>query len=295
MIPGPATVVFTDLDGTLLDAETYSFEPARRTLQELRRGGTVLVPCTSKTAAETRHFMERLRLRSPFIVENGGGIHVPRGFFKGVQARVPLSVGYAEVLRGMARLKEIAGGAIRGFHDMTALEIADETGLPLPLARRARRREFDEPFRLIGPALGLPRKLEARATACGLRISRGGRFWHLHGATDKGRAVDRVSSWFRAGRGLRRTIGAGDSELDLPMLEAVDIPVIIPSPRTGHDPVLVRSLKGAILAPLPGPKGWAISVARAVNENMGARGAGLPDGAAHSGELTAEISGKGLE
>jgi len=50
--PAPAMVVFTDLDGTLLRHEDYSWLPAGPALAELRRRRIPLVIASSKTRAE---------------------------------------------------------------------------------------------------------------------------------------------------------------------------------------------------------------------------------------------------
>lgn len=266
MTPRGRVVVFTDLDGSLLDAETYSFEPARPALDEIRRLGIPLVPCTSKTAAETRHFLRRLEMDAPFIVESGAGVYLPEKAFPGIgsmgEARgdcrlVRLGAPYEEVLAGMAEIREQVGGALRGFHDMTVDEIAQETGLPPELARLAKGREFDEPFRLLQDGAGRPAELEALAARRGLHLSRGGRFWHLHGDTDKGRAVELLKSLYRSLWGGLRTIGAGDSAMDFPLLAAVDVPVIVAKPGGGYDPLLLDRIQTPLLSGAPGPAGWS--------------------------------------
>ena len=60
-----------------------------------------------------------------------------------------------------------------------------------------------------------------------------------------------------------RTIGLGDSENDLPMLEQVDIPVLIPRPGKGH---LDIRLPGLVWAREQGSKGWNETVERLLNE-----------------------------
>ena len=67
-------VVFSDLDGTLLDHYTYSFEDARPALGRLRAAGVPLVLCTSKTRAEIAPLRDALRNTHPFISENGGAV-----------------------------------------------------------------------------------------------------------------------------------------------------------------------------------------------------------------------------
>lgn len=274
MIPtGGRAVLFTDLDGSLLDAETYSFEAARPALDELRRREIPIVPCTSKTAAETRHFLRRLELESPYIVESGAGVYLPEKLFPGIgslgEARgdcrlVRLGVDYAEVLEGMAEIRAHTGGAVKGFHDMTPDEIARETGLPLELATLAKGREFDEPFRLLREESGWPAELEVLAGRRGLHLSRGGRFWHLHGDTDKGRAVEVVKSLYRNQWGSVRTIGAGDSAMDYPLLAAVERAVVVAKPDGGYDATLTERLREPILSKMPGPAGWSRGVLEAL-------------------------------
>jgi predicted mannosyl-3-phosphoglycerate phosphatase (HAD superfamily) len=75
-------VVFTDLDGTLLDHQTYSFQAARPMINKLLRLGIPIVINTSKTRAETEILSRRLKLNHPFIVENGGAVFIPEGCFE---------------------------------------------------------------------------------------------------------------------------------------------------------------------------------------------------------------------
>ena len=70
-------VVITDLDGTLLDRETYGYGLAIPAIERLERNAIPLVLCSSKTAAEIQVIRKRINNRHPFIVENGGGIYLP--------------------------------------------------------------------------------------------------------------------------------------------------------------------------------------------------------------------------
>jgi mannosyl-3-phosphoglycerate phosphatase len=68
------TVVFTDLDATLLDPRTYSWASANKALEALKERGASIVLVSSKTVAEIELIHSELALDDPFIVENGGGI-----------------------------------------------------------------------------------------------------------------------------------------------------------------------------------------------------------------------------
>ncbi|MEM9278462.1 MAG: HAD-IIB family hydrolase, partial [Pseudomonadota bacterium] len=67
-------IFFTDLDGTLLDHETYSHEPAREALDAIRNNDIPLILASSKTAAEIEPLRNELGFdHCEAIVENGAG------------------------------------------------------------------------------------------------------------------------------------------------------------------------------------------------------------------------------
>jgi mannosyl-3-phosphoglycerate phosphatase len=256
-------VVVTDLDGTLLDEETYSFEAARPALAELERRGVPLVLCSSKTAAEIEPLRRELSLREPFIVENGGALVVPedaRGLRSPVQPRnggalvVPFGTPRALLVEALREIALEAGLSLRGFAAMSDEEVAARTGLDMGAARRAGTREFDEPFVIDDTDEDGARALvESLAHRRGLQVTRGGRFFHLLGPHDKGKAVRHVLALY--GRGVR-SVGLGDAPNDLSLLEAVDEPILMPLVRGGVAGELARALPRAARAPHPGPRGW---------------------------------------
>ena len=76
----PAWLIATDLDGTLLDARTYSPAEALPTLQATLARGIPIVPCSAKTLAEQEPLRRELGLEGfPCIVENGSAVHFPVG------------------------------------------------------------------------------------------------------------------------------------------------------------------------------------------------------------------------
>ena len=249
-------VLFTDLDGTLLDAETYSFEAARPALRELRLSSIPVVPATSKTRAEMAPLMRSLGLDGPCIVENGGAIVEADGRSR------PLGPTAAKLLRGYALLKERAGGALRGFHEMSDAELSAETRLSLDESSRARLREFDLPFLILGDSDALAQELSDQARTLGLKVSRGGRFHHLHGPSDKGTALRAVMRRWRS----RRAAAIGDSANDLPMLKAASRAFAVLKKEGKHDPDLVRGVRRLRLIDGEGPEGWALAVEQLLRE-----------------------------
>jgi mannosyl-3-phosphoglycerate phosphatase len=246
----PSWVLFTDLDGTLLDADTYRFDPARPGLDALRKAGVPVVVATSKTRAEMEPIRKSLGLEGPCIVENGGAVVEPDGEVKILGATA------AKLLRGYARLKSKAGGALRGFHEMSDAELSAESRLSSDEASRARKREFDLPFSMLGTGGDGVAELEVEARKLGLRISRGGRYYHLHGPSDKGKALRLVMRRWRG----RRAAAVGDSANDLPMLKAAAVAFAVRTREGRHDPDLVSGVPGLRLIDRAGPEGWAIAV-----------------------------------
>jgi mannosyl-3-phosphoglycerate phosphatase len=258
-------LVFTDLDGTLLDHATYSFEPARPALEALAAAGVPVVLCTSKTRAETESWRRALGNAHPFVVENGGAAFVPEGYFgPGVHfdrteagyGILEFGAAYSDLRRALAVIRTRTGLPLRGFGDMSLDEIAERCGFSREDAELAARREYDEPF--VGADSAALGSVVREAAAAGLQVASGGRFHHLAGGSDKGRAVRALRGLFDGGGGPVRAIGLGDSPSDEPMLREVDVPVLVRRPDGRHADAV--HLPGLIVAPCSGPEGWREAV-----------------------------------
>jgi mannosyl-3-phosphoglycerate phosphatase family protein len=228
----PSLLIFTDLDGTLLDAQTYDFSPALPALNLIRSLKIPLILVSSKTRAEIEDLSKRLSLEAPFVVENGGGVFFPGTFSLPEDQDYRQIEGYKLVLTG-GPIDEVLTKAIplkreydyTGFSEMSTRAIAEQTGLSLREAGLAARREFDEPILLKSP---VHREMFCKkANDLGLECVEGGRFIHLFIGGDKGKAVRIVLSVYTRLWGPVFSIGLGDSPNDFPMLDAVDKPVMM--------------------------------------------------------------------
>ncbi len=259
-------VVFTDLDGTLLDSSTYSFEAARAALDELRARSIPIVVVSSKTQAEIEPLRTRLCNEHPFIVENGGAVVIPSAYFPFKLAAatihdqyvlVELGASYSVLRRALKEIEQELGVELRGYGDMSIDEVVMLTGLSRPEAELAMQRHYDEPFVVEDERYSLEALTQA-IEARGLRWTKGDRFHHLMGMQDKGQAVQYLIECYR-----RRaadtddrlfTVGIGNSLNDRPMLNVVDQPVLVQQPDGSYEPDM--DLPGLIRAPGPGPIGW---------------------------------------
>ena len=73
-------IIFTDLDGTLLDHQTYSYGEAEDALKVVREKRVPLILCSSKTRDEIEVYRKKLSNNEPFISENGGAIFIPEQY-----------------------------------------------------------------------------------------------------------------------------------------------------------------------------------------------------------------------
>ena len=252
-------VVFTDLDGTLLDADAYDFSGAETALARLRSRRVPIVFCTSKTRAETELWRSRLQNRDPFVVENGGAAFIPRDYFGPGSTELrdgyevlEFGVPYLNLVRALRQCSAESGIGVKGFCDMTASELSAESGLGLREAELAKQREYDEAFRITSdvPEEALLRSIRNR----GLRCTRGGRYFHITGENDKGLAVVQLIDRFRRQLGNSIvSVGLGDGLNDADFLNVVDVPILIPS---AHLTELRKAVPRGAVARAPGPAGW---------------------------------------
>ena len=266
-------VVFSDLDGTLLDHATYDLDAARPAIERLRAAGVPLVLCTSKTRAEVEPVRDALRNDHPFIVENGGGLYIPVGYFpfelEGAEPRsgywvVSFGDPYPEIVQALARAAAASGVGVRGFASMTDEQVAADTGLSTREAQLARAREFDEPFVIPEPARA--NDLLAAIERQGKRWTKGGRFYHITGPSDKAGAVRHLISLYRRQLGGTQTVGLGDAPNDAGFLSLVDIPILLASPRLDQLRALVPRGRTTVLA---GPSGWNEAVLAVLDAYQG--------------------------
>ncbi|MGD2080417.1 MAG: HAD-IIB family hydrolase [Nitrospirota bacterium] len=261
-------IIFSDLDETLLERHTYSFAKAKPALKLLKDKDIPLVIVTSKTVAEIEHYRKRLANKHPFVCENGGGVFIPKGYFKDllgnkVEERegyqvMTLGTPYAKLRSAIAELGD-EGFAIRGFGDMTPEEIMDITGLTHEEAKLSVQRSFDEPFVCDGCDTDA---LKEAIRAKGLRFAEG-RLFHITGDNDKGKAVGILTELYRAKFGQVVTAALGDSPTDVSMLEAVERPIIVQKDDGTYHPSV--DVPGLVRSAGAGPEGWNRAVTELID------------------------------
>jgi mannosyl-3-phosphoglycerate phosphatase len=271
MTTTPKLVIFTDLDGCLLDRQTYSFEPAQAALRLIKEKKIPLVLVSSKTRVEMEGYRRRLKNDHPFVSENGGAIFIPKGYFSFQFSHerewekyfvLELGTFYPQIIRALEFIKKETGIRIRGFHDLSEEDLVFLSGLTREEAAWAKKREYDEPFLIEGGEKEI-KIVQKKIRERGLNYVWGGKFHHILGKNDKGKAAQILKDIYQKEFSSIQTVGIGDSLNDLPMLSAVDHPIFL---KGEEDLREISPVKNLVLLEGTGPQTWNKAILSVLRE-----------------------------
>jgi len=265
-------IVFTDLDGSLLDHHDYDWTAATPAIETLQQLDFPLIFNSSKTAEEIKYLRQSMNLKSPYICENGSVIHFNKDITQAVEFEPQTKLfakPYKTIKQTLESLQHKYNYQFIGFADMSAEDVMDYTGLDLRSAKAALKREATEPVIWRDSDEKLEH-LRQQLLQHDLLITKGGRFYHIMSQVNKGDAIRYITEKYRQAEPLSEwiTIGLGDSLNDLPMLEQVNYPVLIHNPA-GNRPD-VSHLTGLTETELSGPQGWnqaVLSILKTITGN----------------------------
>lgn len=242
--------VFTDLEGSLLDAVTRDFSPAGSTLEKLRAARVPVIPVSTRTLDELEPLARELGIRDAMIVESGSAIarYTRNGW------RLEACAAPAETLLDVIReIEDRTGAELTVYSALSPEEAAHLSGLSGESLIHSLIRKFEEPFVLDR---GNIEDVIAAADAIGFEVARGRRFYHLLRKCDEGEAFRRLYEEL----GCDVTVGLGDTPVDAGFLARSHVAVIIPGTDGEPDAELMAKVPHALVAPAPGPAGWAAAV-----------------------------------
>lgn len=268
-------IVFTDLDGTLLDHSTYSYSKAEAALRLLERKEVPLIICSSKSKDEIKVYREKLSNHEPFISENGGAIYIPEGY-NGLKCKydkidndylvIELGSEYKTLLNVFEKIKRNTGINIKNITEFTVDELVRLTGLNRQEACLAQKREYILPF-IIEGGVNDVENIKREIQSLGFNYTEGARFVYLMGENDKGKAVKILVDIFRKNYPEMKiiTVGLGDSLNDLPMLEVVDKAFLVKKESESYEERI--KVDGLVYAEGIGPAGWNKAVLSLFSKN----------------------------
>jgi mannosyl-3-phosphoglycerate phosphatase len=252
-----ATVVFSDLDGILLDPDTPAFEKAAHLLAQIIPGDVALVLCSGRTRAELEYIQRRLRVHDPFVCEFGAAAFIPSDYFR---FEVPSSrdaVGHrvmefgtaysrvVESLRLIAKQKEIE---IIRLSDLSLEDVARQCHVPLCQARLMTSREYTEGFQIRDDTLASYHRLFRALNAAQLRGIVGDTFNFVGGLIDHRVGVRFLSALYRRTFIATRTVGVTHVGVDDDNLSAlVDHCITVPDDEAERDAIDIVDWAKAIV------------------------------------------------
>ncbi|MGB1289842.1 MAG: HAD-IIB family hydrolase [Porticoccaceae bacterium] len=270
--PSIQPIIFTDLDGTLLDHYSYSFEAAIPMLDKLEQLDIPVIPITSKTFAEVSRLRDQLNNRHPFIVENGAAIAIPKDYFdahhdswidQGDFWICPNSKPRKHWNQLLSKNAEAFVGEYETFTSVVEHRgyqgLQEITGLNLAQAILSNERNYSEPIHWLGSDSSKQAFIKTLTNAGGTLLQ-GGRFLALGDAVDKGSTLLQLTEIYQTLGGFSgmHSLALGDSGNDVSMLEIANSAVIIKSQT--HDTPALNRQDNLYVSNFYGPEGWAESV-----------------------------------
>ncbi|SCA57949.1 putative Glucosyl-3-phosphoglycerate/mannosyl-3-phosphoglycerate phosphatase [Candidatus Terasakiella magnetica] len=253
-------IVFTDLDGTFLDHETYSYQASLETLNRLKELKVPVIFTTSKTWAEVRDLQDEVSISEPCIVENGAAIYLGESDFSQSLYSAPYKVlgkDYNGICTFIDQIDQNLSSHILGFSQMSVSQIIEHTGLPKQKAIKAKDRKASEPFLWSGNDAEL-KILKIKAKEAGLKVLQGGRFYHLLSNVDKSSAIKWLLEKIEAKYPAIdfHTCALGDGPNDEDMLKTVDTGIVIANPNVTR-PNITGATGQIVYSKRIGPQGWS--------------------------------------
>ena len=265
-------LIYTDLDGSLLNHHDYNFDAAIPLLESLEQQGVPVIANTSKTCAELIALRKKLNNHHPFIAENGAAVFIPAGYFTHhpegtflqdhywVKAFVEPRSHWQQLL---SELSPNMRAAYESFTYMGVEGIIRSTGLSNIEASRASMREYGEPIEWYS-GNALKQTFIDTMTSAGANVLEGGRFMHISGHCNKGDAMQWLTKQYEKAspESTFVNIAIGDSANDIAMLNTANYAVAVKAPNKPY-PSINNSgtlIKTATIA----PEGWVEGISQAI-------------------------------
>ena len=255
-------LLFTDLDGTLLNKKTFEFKAALNLIKNCISKGINIIPNSSKTDLELNEICEDLKIPKVYISENGSCIYGLNFLSDKLNEKICLS-----------RNKEII---FKNFSDninfklqKKCLILENETlqnqievlGLPKNKISKAMNRKFSMPFIFLGNKEEEV-ELKNSVKTHGLNIQFGGRVLSLGDKVSKGNAMMRfISLLSNETKKNYVSICVGDNENDFDMLDKCDYPCLVK-----NGPLKKINFKNqCVVSKKEAPDGWVEVVNKTLN------------------------------
>ena len=261
MINNSKIWIVTDVDGTLMD-HLYDLTPAKETISWLKRLGIPVILCTSKTKSEVKIIRDDLKLKDPYIVENGGAIYSDYDIEGSWE--IILGERYDNLENILKKLSNDIDFRLKPLNELSDCEANSLTGLSGDSLNLMRDRHWSMPF--LNPPDHLEEDLKQFCKKYEVVIFRGNRMSHLLSKnSSKGEAIKKLKEFSKNSN--LKIIGLGDSPNDLPLLQEADYRIVI-SGINGPNKKLLDDLNvlNYVISDEPHGVGWQKEVKKILRD-----------------------------
>ena len=247
-------LIFTDLDGSLLDRDTFKFDKISKYIKDLISKGIFIIPNSSKTKVEIEKFNNDLDEDLPFVVENGASIYNLNLINTSFPEKISLSREINEIIEIFDnKISSKYKSKCKFIKDLKSDKQSEIFGLPKDKVKLAINREYTIPLIFDGSKIQKT-DLFKSVNNIGLSLQEGGRVINLCDKISKSKAMKNVVKIFKKiSKEKLITIGVGDNFNDLDMLKNSDIPCLVFNDKFTMEKI---NIDNCIVSKKPAPEGW---------------------------------------
>lgn len=257
-------IIFSDLDGSLLNHSDFKFNKVNIFINKCLDLGIKIIINSSKTKNEIKNVCKDLMINVPFISENGSEINNLDLIVTHQTPSIVLSRPKEQIYNIFkTHIKHTLRKHCVFIKDLEYKKRVNILGFTDKNVEIALDRKFTHPFIFDGSE---NEKIELlRATKkLGLNMIQGGRLYNLCDDTNKGKAMNFVLNILSEETDNFVTIGVGDSYNDLEMLNNSDYPCIV---RNDFSNFKYNAQANYIISNNEAPSGWMEVVTLALKQN----------------------------
>ena len=261
MINKFSTIIFTDLDGSLIHRDNFTFDQIKDYVKYLIYKGINIIPNTSKTDVEVENFNKELGLNLPYISENGSAIHGLENINKNFPNKIILSREKEKILETFKKrvpnnlrskcefIEKMEGKIQQEIFGLSNRKLKDvfKRSYSTPILFRGNNDQKKDLYRIVKNA--------------GLSLHEGGRVINICDNVNKVRAMNKVVKILKKTDEKIKTIAVGDNYNDLDMLKNSDVPCLVFNDQFKLDQINIDNL---IFSNQPSPEGWADVIKKAL-------------------------------